>query len=141
MPPEEKGFQRVVGADARHAVELALVRDRIDGFRRGEGSDEMHLVLEDQILRDLGGAVRIGLAVLDDEFQRVDGAVDLDRIVQRLPDVVERPGHLLVEQRQRTRLRRNKTDLDGLWHAECGSSDRHSGGAGGQLPENRTTRN
>jgi hypothetical protein len=131
MPAEEIGFQWIVGADARHAIDFTLIRDRIDGFRCGEGGYEMHLVLEDQILRDLGGAVWIGLAVLDDEFQGVDGAVDLDRIVQRLPAVVERPGHFLVEQRQRTRLRGNKTDFDGRWHAECRSSDRHSGGAGG----------
>src|ERR1700683_1456996 len=139
MPAEEIGFQRIVGADARHTIDFTLVRDRINGFRRSEGRYQMHLVLEDQILRHLRSTVWIGLAVLDDEFQRVDGAVDLDRIVQRLSAVVECPGHLLVEQCQWTGLWGNKTDLNGRRYAQCRSSDRHSGGAGGQLPGHRTT--
>ena len=98
MPAEEIGFQRIVGADAWHTIDFTLVRDGINSFRCGKGRYEMHLVFEDQILRRLRGAVWIGLAVFDDEFQRVNGAVDLDRIVQHLPAVVECPGHLLVEQ-------------------------------------------
>ena len=135
MPAEEVGFQRVVVGDARHAVELALIGHRVDGFRRCEGGDEMDLVLEDQILGDFGRSVRIGLAVLDDKLQRMDGAIDFNRIVERFPGVVEGVRHLLIEQRQWTGLGGDQADLDGLRYGEGWPRDRGDRCAGGETFE------
>ena len=59
LAAEEIGLQRVVVDDARHAIELALVGDRIDSLRRREGGDDMDLVLENQLLCDF--EARFGL--------------------------------------------------------------------------------
>src|ERR1700760_4929499 len=104
MAAEKIGFRRIVVGDARHSVKLALIGDRIDGFGRGESGNEMHLVLKDQILRDLSRSVWVRLTILDDKLKRMRGAIDFDRIVERFLGVVEGVSHLLVEQRQWTRL-------------------------------------
>ena len=68
MPAEEVGLERVVVGDAWHAIELALIGDRIDRLRRGERGDEMDLIFENEVLGDLCGTVRVGMAILDDEL-------------------------------------------------------------------------
>ena len=97
----------------------------------------MDLVLEDQILGDFGRSVWIGLAVLDDKLERMDGTVDFNRIVERFPGVVEGVRHLLIEQRQWTRLGRDQADLDGLRHGEGWPRDRGDRCAGGETFEHR----
>ena len=134
---EEVGFQGVVVGDAGGAVELTLIGDRIDGFGGGEGGDQVDLVLQDQVLRDFGGSVRVRLAVLDDEFQRMDGAVDLDVVAEGFTRVVERVGHFLVEQGQGTCLGGDQTDLDGFRHGEGRSRDGCDRGARGKLLQDR----
>ena len=76
MPAEEKGIDRVIVADARHSVEFALIRYRIDRLGRSKCRDDLNLIPEDQLLCDFGSAVRIRLAVLDDELNGMDGPVD-----------------------------------------------------------------
>ena len=120
MPAEEIGFQRIVVGDARHAIEFALIGDRIDSFRRCEGSHNMDLALEDQILGDFSRSVRIRLAVLDHKLERMNGAIDFNGIVEHFPGLVEGVRHLLIEQRQGTRLGSDQADLDGLRTAKAG---------------------
>ena len=73
---EEIGLQRRVVGQAGHAGEFRLVGDRIDSFRRGAGGDDVDLFLQDQVLGDFRGAVRIGLAVAQHDFQRMRRAAD-----------------------------------------------------------------
>ena len=65
---EEVGLPRAKRGDAGDLVDLRLVGDRIRGLRRVAGAKQMHLVGEDQLARHLGGAVRVRLAVLDDDL-------------------------------------------------------------------------
>ena len=67
---EEPGLPGRRCGDAGHAVELALVADRVRVFRRRVDQHEINVVLKDQFARDFRRAVRVRLAVLDEDFDR-----------------------------------------------------------------------
>jgi hypothetical protein len=84
-----------------------LVGDRIDGFRRCKAGHQIDLVAQDQVLCDLGGPVRVGLAVTQYDLKRISRTADRDFVLGRLFDLFDRPWNLLGEDRERSRLRRN----------------------------------
>jgi len=75
------------GGDAGHFLDLALGRDRVRGLRRRGDQHQIDLVLDDQILCDFGGAVRIGLTVLHDDLDRHGGIADLDASLRRFLEI------------------------------------------------------
>ena len=87
LTADEPGLPRRDGGDARHLLDLALGRDRVRGLGRRCDQHQIDLVLDDQILRDFGGAVRIGLAVLHDDLDRHGGVADLDAGLGRFLEI------------------------------------------------------
>ena len=81
---EEVGLPRAERRDAGDLVDLGLVGDRVGGLRRVAGAEQVHLVGEDQLARDLGRAVRVRLAVLDDDLDIEAIAAGLDLAADRL---------------------------------------------------------
>jgi hypothetical protein len=69
-----------------------LIRDRVAGLRRRKGGDDIGLVLEDQLLRDLGGTVGVRLAVLDQDLIRMGGTADRDIAAERPLELVQYKG-------------------------------------------------
>ena len=59
-----------------HCVETG-----IGGLRRRGDQHQVDLVVDDQLLGDLGGAVRVGLRVLDDDLDGVVGAADVEAVL------------------------------------------------------------
>jgi hypothetical protein len=53
-------------------------------------------------------------AVLDDDFDRMLGAVDVDTVGKQLPHLAEHEGVGFGEHGQRTGLRRDEAELDGF---------------------------
>ena len=72
------GFPRIVGGDAGHLVQFGDVGDRVAVDRPARRGDDVDLVLEDQLVGDLGRAAFVGLAVLGDDLDLVRLAADLD---------------------------------------------------------------
>ena len=56
------------GGNCRHAFAFADGGNRVGGFRRRGDQHQIDAVVDDQFLRHIGGAVGVGLAVLDDDF-------------------------------------------------------------------------
>ncbi len=65
---DEPGLPGSNGGDAGSFFRFARGRHRIGGLRRRRDQHQIDLVLDNEFLRDLGGPVRIGLAVLDDHL-------------------------------------------------------------------------
>jgi hypothetical protein len=78
LAADEPGLPWRHGRNARHLLDLALRRNRVGSLGRRGHQHQVDLVLHDQILCDLSGAVGIRLAVLDDDFHRNVGAAELD---------------------------------------------------------------
>jgi hypothetical protein len=110
---EEIRLPRRVGGDARHLVDLAGVGDRVHGVRRMCDHHQVDLAGVDQFVRHFGGAVGIGLAVLDDDLDRVGLVADLDAVGDRLLELAQHEAVRLGEDRERTGRRRHQSDLDG----------------------------
>ena len=90
-----------------HWVETGLVVSGVEAT-----SIRSILSLDDQLLRDLGGAVRIGLAVLDDDLDRHGGVADLDAALGRLLEIGDDEIVGLGEGGERPGLRRDVAELD-----------------------------
>ena len=86
--------------------------DRIGGLRRRGDQHQVDLVVDDQLLGDLGGAVRIGLAVLDDDLDRARGVADLEAALGRLAELAEDEVVGLGEGGERPGLRADVAELD-----------------------------
>src|SRR4029453_1190058 len=108
---EEPRLPRADARDARRAVDLALVRDRIGRLRRARDQHEVDLVRKDQPGGHLGRPVRIRLAVAHDDL---DGKpLPLDRQAGgRLADAPDHKRVTLAESGQRPRLRAHVADLE-----------------------------
>ena len=65
-----------------HAVDLALVRHRVDGVRVGRREDHVDPVVEDQVAGHLGGTVGPRLAIDDLELELVQLPVAADDAVR-----------------------------------------------------------
>jgi len=78
LAADEPGLPRRHRRNAGNLFDLALRRNRIGRLRRRGHKHQVDLVLDDQILCDLSGAVGIRLAVLDDDFHWKGRAADLD---------------------------------------------------------------
>ena len=81
---EEPRLPRRDSRDARHAVELALIRHRIRRFRRRRHEHQVDFVFQDQVRGDFTGAIRAGLTVLDDDLHRMCLAADGQTAVEVL---------------------------------------------------------
>ncbi len=109
--PEIDDLPGRVGGNARHLVDLALVGHRVHRVA-GRGADhQIDLVLEDQLGRDLGGAVRVGLGVPGQDLDRIGPPADLDAAADRSPGIGEHKPVGLTERCQRPGLRADETDL------------------------------
>ena len=75
---EEVGLPRAERRDAGDLVDLGLVGHRVGGLRRVAGTEQVHLVGEDQLARDIGRTVGVRLAVLDDDLDIEALAAGLD---------------------------------------------------------------
>jgi hypothetical protein len=111
---------------AWNAFGFAGGRDRVGCLRRRGDHHQVDLVVDDQLLGDRGGAVRIGLAVLDDDL--VVQPHPLGGILEAGDDEVVGFG----EGRQRSRLRADITELDRLvlgygGHGKTGRAGEHGG--------------
>jgi hypothetical protein len=133
LAAEEVRLERRIVGDARHAVELALVRNGIDRLGRRVDGDQVDLVLQDELARHVGRTVGVGLAVADQDLVRVLGPVQIDRRSDLLLDLSEHERHVLGEERERTGGGLHEPDLDrarrGERYARC--RDRESGGGAG----------
>ena len=89
-----------------------MSRNRIGGLGRRADQHEIDLVLNDQVLGDFGGAVRIGLAVTYDDFDGMGLAADFEAVLQSAVDTAEYIGIGVREAGQRSRLRADIADLD-----------------------------
>src|SRR5207244_10669830 len=70
------------------------------------------LPVQDEVGRPRGGAVRVRLAVLDQEFDRMSLAADRDSVLERLLEASEDELVGLAEAGERARPRADVADLD-----------------------------
>jgi hypothetical protein len=115
LPPRPKN-QGCQGdrRDAGHFIEFTCVRHRIGSLRRRRHEHQVDIVLEDEVIRDLAGTIRRGLAVLEDDF---DGhrlaAMEIARL-ELLLKAGNDPFIGFTKCRKRTGLRRHIADTDFL---------------------------
>jgi hypothetical protein len=105
---------------------LAGVRHRVGGLGCAAHQHQVD-PLVDQLPGDLAGAHRVGLAVLDQDLQRVGPAADLQAVLEPLPDGVDDEAVGVAEGEQRSALRGHEAELDRLPVGQ-----RVGGGAAGQ---------
>ena len=125
---DEPGLPRRHGGDARHLLDLALRADRVGGLGRRGDQHQVDLVADDQLLGDLGGAVGIGLAVLDDHLDRTRGVADLDAALHGLAELAEHEIVGLGEGGERPGLRADVAELDRPGLGMDGGREHRAGG-------------
>ena len=125
---DEPGLPRGLGRDARHLLDLALGADGIGGLRRRGHEHQVDLVTNDQLLGDLGGTVRVRLAVLDDHLDRTGRAAHPQAAFHRLAELPEHEVVGLGERGQRTGLRADVAELDRPGLGMHGGSEHGSDG-------------
>ena len=108
---------RVVG-DAGRAVDLGLIRDRVDGRRGREGGDDVDPGVQEEVLGDLRGPVGVGLAVPQDDLEGMVRPVDLEVAARRRLHLGEHERQVLGEEGKLAGLRGDEADLEGLRHGE-----------------------
>jgi hypothetical protein len=89
-----------------------LRRDRIGGLGRRGHRHQVDLVFDDRLLGDFGGTIGIGLAVADDDLDRIGLAADLQAASQDGLHVVEDVGIRFGESGERPGLRTHTADLE-----------------------------
>ena len=109
---EEIGLPRTVGGDAGNLVHLGLVGDRVGGVGRARRHQEIDLVAQDQLGRDLGGARGARLAVAREDLHRIGLAAVADALLEQLLDLLENERIGLAEGRDRAGARAHMADLD-----------------------------
>ena len=111
---EEVRLPRAVVGDAGHLQSFRLVGDRVHRVRRGGDLDDVDAVVGDEVAGDGGGAVRVGLGVLDDDVDRVDLAVTaLDAVLGGSLPLLHQPLVGLAEGGEVAGQRADEADLDG----------------------------
>ena len=89
---------RAVAREAGHAERLSLVRDRIDGVRRGRGEHHVDAVVGHEVAGHLSRPVRVRLRVLDEDGHRMSLPVGgLDAVLDRGPPLLDAEGVRLTE--------------------------------------------
>jgi hypothetical protein len=111
---EEEIFPWIVSGDAGHAGELALISNRNDRVAGGRADHHVDLVTVDELRRDFRCTVRVRLAVAVENFHRMLFAGDRDAIGQGLFDLGNHPLIGFAECSNRSGLRADHADLDGL---------------------------
>jgi hypothetical protein len=96
-------------------------------------------LLVDQLLGDLAGAHRVGLAVLDQDLQRVRALADVQAVLEPLPDGVEHEAVGVAEGEQRPALGAHEAELDrspvGQRFGAAAAGQQGGAGQGGELDE------
>ena len=90
-----------------HWVHTGLVVSGVEADQH-----QVDLVADDQLLGDLGGAVGVRLAVLEQHLDRARGVADLEAALHRLAELPEHEVVGLRERRQRPGLRADVAELD-----------------------------
>ena len=129
--PKEVGLPGAQGGDAGDFVDLGLVGDRVGGLRRVGRAQQVDLVREDQLARDLGGAVRVRLAVLDDDLHVEAPAAGIDPAADRLEHGGDAELVGLGEGRQRPGSGADIADPHRVRRPHDGREARGHGGAAG----------
>ena len=112
LAPEEVRLPRTVRGDARHLVDLGLIRDGVRRVGRRSPDDEVHFVPQDQLCRHFGRARGVGLAVFRDDLHGICAAGDLDTLADQLVDALEHERIGLAERCQRPGARAHVTNFD-----------------------------
>ena len=107
------GLERTVVGHARRAQRLRLVGHRVHGVRRGGHHHDVDAVVGDEVAGHRGGAVGVGLRVLDDDLDGMRLAVAaLDAALDGGVPLVDAELVGLAERGQRAGQRRDEADLD-----------------------------
>jgi hypothetical protein len=128
LPADEIGLPRRHAGNARNLFELALRRRGVVGLRRGADQDDRDVVTGDQLLRHFRGAVRIRLAVLGHDLDRVDLRADLKAVLDEFAEFTKHEIVGLGEGGERAASRRDVADLDRLCGANRRAEQRHRAG-------------
>ncbi len=137
---EEPRLPRRDRRDARRLVELALIGDRIGRLRGRSDQHQVDLAREDEVGRDLGSAVRVGLAVLDQDLDRERARPGLDAVLKRLLHLAEHEGVGFGKGRERSRLRADIAELERRCSPHGRRGQHRRGGAGGRALQNLPAR-
>src|SRR5271157_3568769 len=122
------------GRNARHAVEFALVANRVGVFRRGADDHEIDVVLKDKFARDFRGSVRVRLAVLNDDLDRIAPVRAGDAVLQGLAYELEVEIVGFARRRERPGFRTDVAHLDRTRGSSC-RIERHDGRERGRARE------
>src|SRR4051794_31130772 len=130
-------LERVAAGDERHALAVGDERARVDERRRARAEHCVDLVARDEAGRVVGGRVRVGLVVEQDQLDLLLLAVDGDAAggVDLVDRVLVAPLHERPEAGQRAAQRDGRADLDGA--AAAVAAARTARAAAGREREHR----
>ena len=112
LAAKEIRLPRRIGGNAGHFIDLALIGHWVDGVRRMRGHHEVNLAGEDQLIRNFGGAIGIGLTVLNDNVNRMGLAANLYACADSFLEFREDEGVGLRKNREWSCRRGHQADLD-----------------------------
>ena len=112
LAANEIGLPGRNGRDARDFLDLALRRHRIGGLGRRGHRHQVDLVADDQVLGDFGRTIGIGLAVADDDLDRVSLAADLQTVLHTVEKGLDDEIVRLAKRGERTGLRADEAELE-----------------------------
>jgi hypothetical protein len=128
LAADEVGLPRRHARDAGRVFDLAHGRHRIGGLGCRCDQHQIDLVGHDQLARHVGGAIGIGLAVLDHDLDRIAVVADLEAAAHRVGEIRDHEIVGLGEGRERPGLRADIAELQGLG----GADRRREYGTGGK---------
>ena len=134
LAADEIGLPRRHRRDAGHLLDLALGGDRVGGLGRRGDQHQVDLVVDDQLLGDRRGAVRVGLAVLDRHLDRIGLAADFQAVLDRRQEALDDEIVGFGEGGERSGARADIAELDRLRGMDGG---REQGAAGKRRSESR----